>query len=128
VVPSKTAATVSRKQTPSSEHDSVFFLSLKHSIPADLAGRVVFETVSAGSTPVKAIIERAAEEVGQRPHNAGDLIVLGRNSSRISAFTREAAKEGAEARKCLGVVGTEIINSSLRASVIVIQASSSGLE
>jgi hypothetical protein len=124
----KVDATVTRTHTPPGEGDTVFFLSLKNSIPAELAGRVVFETVSAAYTPLKATLDRAAVEVGQRPHNAGDLIVLGRNESRLTAFAREVRKDGAEARKCLGAVGNELVNRSLRASVIVIQAASSGLE
>jgi hypothetical protein len=124
----KADATVTHTQTPPGERDTVFFLSLKNSIPAGLAGRVVFETVSAASRPIKAVLERAGEEVGQHPHNAGDLVILGRNASRLGAFTREAAKDGAEARKCLGAVGNELVISSLRTSVIVVQAQSNEWE
>lgn len=114
--------------TPPGESDNVFFLSIKNSIPAELAGRVVLESVNAGSTPLKATVSRAAEEVGQRPQNAGDLIVLGRNAARLGAFAKEASKSGGDARKCLGTVGNELVNSSMRTSVIVIQAAPSNSE
>ena len=108
------------------QRDAVFFLSLKQSIPAELAGRVLFETV-ATSTPVKDVLERAAEEVGQSPRNAGDLVVLGRNVSHVASFAREGVKDGgSEARKCLGAVGNEVVISSLRASVLVVQGSAEG--
>jgi hypothetical protein len=119
----KPATTVTSLASPPGERDHTFFLSIKNSIPADLAGRVFFESVNAGSTPLKSTLSRAAEEVGQRPQNAGDLIVLGRNAARLGAFTKEAARTGTEAKKCLGVVGNELINASLRASVVVVQAS-----
>jgi len=118
----KLGTMVTRTQTPPTDRDSTFFLSLKNSIPADLAGRVVFETVSTPSTPLKTMLARAGDEVGQNPHNAGDLVVLGRNAGRIASFSRELGKDGAEARKCLGVLGSEVVRSSLRASVIVVQA------
>jgi hypothetical protein len=120
---SKPEAAVTSMATSPEEHDHVFFLSIKNSIPAELAGRVVFESYDAGSSPLKSTLSRAAHEVGQRPQNAGDLIILGRNQSRIGAFAKEAAKTATEAKKCLGVVGNELVNSALRTSVIVVQAS-----
>lgn len=120
---SKQETTVNSVATSPGEHDHTFFLSIKNSIPAELAGRVVFESCDTGSSPLKSTLSRAAHEIGQRPQNAGDLIILGRNQSRISAFAQEAAKTAIEAKKCLGVVGNELVNSALRTSVIVVQAS-----
>ena len=124
----KPEASVTNVAASPSERDHTFFLSIKNSIPADLAGRVVFESVDAASTPLKSTLARAAQEVGQRPQNAGDLIIVGRNTARLGAFSKEAAKTGTEAKKCLGVVGNELVNSSLRTSVIVVQSAPGTME
>ncbi|KAF2427564.1 hypothetical protein EJ08DRAFT_721007 [Tothia fuscella] len=117
--------TVVVEQPPPAERDTIFFASLKNSIPAELAARVLFVTINADSGPVKAAHQRAGEEVGQAPRNAGDLIVLGRNSGRVAAFAKESGRMTAESEKCLGFLGQELVQSNLRASVIVVQAQES---
>jgi hypothetical protein len=118
----KKALAAVTEQPPPAERDAVFFASLKNSIPAELAARVVFLTVSAGSTPVKTLKQRASEEVGQTPRNAGDLIVVGRNFGRSPAFAKEIGGAYGDAEKCLGVLGQELISSGIRTSVMVVQA------
>jgi hypothetical protein len=118
----KKALTAVTEQPPPAERDAVFFASLKNSIPAELAARVVFVTVSAGSTPAKTIKERAGEELGQSPRNAGDLIVVGRNLGRSSAFATELGGTSGDAARCLGVLGQDLISSGIQASVMVVQA------
>jgi hypothetical protein len=113
------------EQPPPAERDTIFFASLKNSIPAELAARVMFVTVNAESAPVKAVHQRAAEEVGQAPRNAGDLVVVGRNVGRVFAFAKETGRGIGEAEKCLGHIGDELVKSSLRASVMVVQAQES---
>jgi hypothetical protein len=109
------------EQAPPAERDVVFFASLKNSIPAELAARVIFVTVSAGSTPLRTVKQRAGEEVGQSPRNAGDLIVVGRNVGRSSAFAKELGGVYGDAERCLGVLGQNLINSGIQASVMVVQ-------
>jgi hypothetical protein len=118
----KKASTAVVEQAPPAERDTVFFASLKNSIPVELAARVVFVTVSAASTPLKAVKQRAGEEVGQSPRNAGDLIVVGRNIGRTSAFAKESGGSNGDAERCLGFLGQELISSGMRASVMVVQA------
>lgn len=120
----KLSTTVTHAQPAPSDRDATFFLSLKNSIPVDLAARVFFETVSAPTTPIQTMLARVGKEVGQNPHNAGDLVVVGRNAARNVSFSQELGKDGAEARKCLGALGDEVVKSSLRTSVLVLQAHS----
>jgi hypothetical protein len=117
----KTLAAVT-EQPPPAERDAVFFASLKNSIPAELAARVVFVTASAGSTPLKVVKQRVSEEVGQSPRNAGDLIVVGRNIGRTAAFANEFGGPFGDAERCLGFLGQDLITSGTRASVMVVQA------
>ncbi|KIW01528.1 uncharacterized protein PV09_07006 [Verruconis gallopava] len=124
----KADASAARTRSPPGEHDATFFLSLKNSIPATLAGRVVFDTVRTGSAPLKAALARAAEEVGQSPRNAGDLVVCGRNASHLDSFAKETARDAGDAKKCLGAVGIELANSAFKSSVIVVQASANGTD
>jgi len=80
--------------TQTAEHDSAFFASLRSSLPADLANRVVFESVSS-SDPIKDALARASIEVGQSPRNAGDLVILGRNvGSGVKLVEVDDAKKG----------------------------------
>jgi len=105
------------------ERDAVFFASLKNSLPAELASRVVFETVQAGMGPLKACLENAAAEVGNAPRNAGDLIIVGRNAARVAAFASEVGGTGNDdASRCLGVIGAEVARRGIKASVVVVQA------
>ena len=105
------------------ERDVVFFASLKNSLPAELASRVVFETVQAEMEPLRACLKRAAVEVGRAPRNAGDLVVVGRNAERVPSFAKEVRGSGDDdASRCLGVIGAEAARSGVRASVVVVQA------
>jgi len=118
-------ATVSAARNPR-EHDAAFFAALRASLPADLASRVVFESV-ASTAPVEDVLERAVTEVGQTPKNAGDLVVLGRNvdrrpvsKKRIEGEDAKAVDSGAVA--ALGVLAERVYQSKVLASVIVVKA------
>lgn len=111
---------------PSREQDATFFASLRASLPAELANRVVFETVTS-TTPVKDVIARASIEVGQSPKNAGDLIVLGRNIARNSALSVDAADEirsASSASSTLGVLAEKVWDGKLGTSVLVVKSAS----
>lgn len=117
---------VKESDAPPNERDVVFFASLKNSLPAELASRIVFETVQAEMEPLKACLERAAIEVGRTPRNAGDLVIVGRNAARVASFAKEVRRTGDDdVLKCLGVVGAESARSGLKASVVVVQAGES---
>jgi hypothetical protein len=112
--------------TTPAERDSVFFSSLKASIPVSMAARVIFETVNAGTTPLKSVLERAGREVGQAPRNAGDLVVVGRNAAWVSTFAKETKAGVSDSSKCLGVVGKEVVSGGIGGSVLVVQAHGGG--
>ncbi|QDS69173.1 hypothetical protein FKW77_010566 [Venturia effusa] len=116
---------VASSTTPA-ERDTTFFSSLKASIPVALAARVVFETVHVGSKPLESVLARAGREVGQAPKNAGDLVVVGRNTAWVDSFAREAQASVSESSRCLGVVGKEVASGGLGGSVLVVQAQSCG--
>lgn len=126
--PSKAGETVVTTTTPSTrEQDSAFFASLRASLPAELANRVVFETVTS-EQPVKDVVARASIEVGQSPKNAGDLVVLGRNIGRNTALGAENPDEirsASSASSTLGLLAEKVWESKLGASVLVVKAGAS---
>lgn len=107
--------------THTRDADSTFFASLSSSLPAELANRVVLETISSTS-PVKDVIARAGIEVGQTPKNGGDLIVLGRNIGRKIAETGDEIKSSHTASTTLGVLAEKVWEAKLGASVLVVKA------
>ncbi|KAF2735140.1 K(+)/H(+) antiporter-like protein 1 [Polyplosphaeria fusca] len=109
------------------ERDAAFFASLRASLPAELASRVVFQTAHS-SNPAKDVIAHAGTEVGQAPRNAGDLIVLGRNVGRRAAGTEDDADEirpvnsNSGAAGTLGALAHQVWAAKLGASVLVVKA------
>jgi hypothetical protein len=113
---------VSGTSSPSPQED-VAFSSLMASLPAEMAARVVFETVVSGS-PVNDVLARARLEVGQAPKNAGDLVVLGRNIARNVALGRDDGDEirnAASAAGTLGVLAEKVWEGKVGASVLVVR-------
>ncbi|TVY64357.1 K(+)/H(+) antiporter [Lachnellula suecica] len=108
--------------------DSALVHTLRDSLPAGLINRVVFVDV-ATTTPISDCLSNARLEVGQSPHNAGDLIVVGRGRhTRIAHHEHASSSSNHEMRRTLGVVGEAIISSGISGSVLVIQAGGRGLE
>ncbi|PNS16236.1 hypothetical protein CAC42_6343 [Sphaceloma murrayae] len=97
---------------PSREKDAAFFAALSRSLPAELVGRVVFETV-AGENPVHSAVERARTEVGGNMRNGGDLIVLARNKGW---FGRDGTSV------TLGTAAGKIVDAGIKGSLMVVQA------
>jgi hypothetical protein len=122
-----TVVDTTTSSTTPAERDATFFTSLKASIPVSMAARVVFDTVNAGATPLKSVLARAGQEVGQAPRNAGDLVVVGRNAAWVSSFAQEAKAGVSESSKCLGVIGKEVASGGIGGSVLVVQAHGGGL-
>lgn len=92
---------------------AVFFAAMQRSIPADMAGRIVFDSVTS-TTPLQDALTRAQAEVAQNPKNGGDIIVTGRH---IGQF-----KQGATSSDCLGAATDMFASSGIRASLLVVQA------
>jgi hypothetical protein len=120
-------ASLSSGTTPPTtrEQDAAFFASLRASLPADLANRVVFETVTS-TAPVADVIARASIEIGQSPRNAGDLIVLGRNVTMNAALdgsgNTDEIRSSSGAAQTLGVLAERVWEGKLGASVLIVKA------
>ncbi|KAK2757581.1 K(+)/H(+) antiporter [Arachnomyces sp. PD_36] len=131
---SRDAASSAQLHGKEKEGNTAFFHSIRDSLPETLGSRVIFltQTVSGGDDsdsidPVAAAVESARGEVGRTRGNAGDLVVVGRNSmGRVSDSAHEGAEGevGIEARRSFGVVGEAMVRKAngIRASVLVIQA------
>lgn len=123
ISPTKTTAHQTTTSTPSTDQDAAFFASLRASLPADLANRVIFESVTSAD-PIKDAVARASVEVGQSPRNAGDLVVLGRNIGR--RFNKDGASDDIwsvqSAGSTLGVLAERVWNAKMGASVLVVKA------
>ncbi|KAF2007288.1 K(+)/H(+) antiporter-like protein 1 [Amniculicola lignicola CBS 123094] len=105
------------------EQDATFFASLRASLPAELSNRVVFESVSS-TQPVRDVLARAGNEVGQSPRNAGDLIVLGRNMGMKGLENTDSKQEiqsSAGAAGTLGALAEVVWEKKLGASVLVVR-------
>ncbi|KAK4634457.1 K(+)/H(+) antiporter 1 [Fulvia fulva] len=98
---------------------ATLFASIQRSIPANIAPRVVFESVHSTS-PLEDALSKAQGEVSQNPKNGGDIVVVGRH---IDHFRRTGS-----APDCLGAAADTFAASGIRASLLVVQAKGTGLE
>lgn len=131
--PGDAASSVQEKEKEK-ESNTVFFNSMRDSLPETLASRVIFltQTLTVGEAsgavdPVAAAVDFARGEVGRSRSNAGDLVVVGRNSLGQLAGAGSGAAEdelGGEAKRSFGVVGEAMVSKAngIRASVLVVQA------
>lgn len=99
--------------TETRDSHASFFAAIQKSLPAELASRVMLDTVQS-STPLDDAIARAQIEVSQNPKNAGDLVVLGRNAVSIQEQTIGSG--------CLGTLAERFLDAGFAASVLVLQA------
>lgn len=106
---------VLQESTELQEKDSSFFESLQRSLPAELASRVILDSVQT-TKPVDDAIARAEIEVAQNPKNAGDLIVLGRRATSLFGSS--------SANGSLGAAADHFNERGLKASILVVQARS----
>jgi hypothetical protein len=118
----KAFSTVSETSQPTGGSSAAFFSMMQKSLTGEVSSRVHFETAKnrhAGN-PVQDALGKAQEEVGQNPKNGGDIIVVGRNSHLFVANTA--------ASDCLGATADTMASSGIRASLLVVQARTRGLE
>ncbi|KAL2131721.1 hypothetical protein VTI74DRAFT_4712 [Chaetomium olivicolor] len=125
--PDPKAANVAEQE----ESDAVFFDTLESSLPSSLSSRVVFsETTLSSSSPATALTEillLVQKTVGQRPKNAGDVVVLGRKNERFGDGNAEAGGSGSvDLRKTVGAVAEQLVNTGVKASILVVQAGGQG--
>ena len=96
--------------------DDALFTTLQKSISADMATRVIFDTVRNSKNPIQDALSKAQEEVAQNPKNGGDIIVVGRH---IDHFRQNNSGSSSE---CLGTAADTLAGSGIRASLLVVQA------
>lgn len=94
------------------DSDAAFFATMRNSLPAELADRVVFESTAVASC-LEAVVERAKTEMGQNPKNGGDIVILGRG---------EMGDAPGSGTGCLGVGAERVLAAGLRASLLVVLA------
>ena len=121
----KTSFNTTTKSLELLRGEGAFFQTMRDSLPASAASRVVFETCTT-SDPIEGTLARASTEVGRNPMNSRDLVVLGRNwelSSRLTSGTSLFSPTlGSEAQRALGVLADGVVKNGLDASLIVIKA------
>lgn len=144
------------------QQDAVFFATMQASLPSDLSARVVFSEVElSAAVPASSlpeIVVLAQKTVGQRPKNAGDVVVVGRRNARFGdalaaavAGASSSAADGqdvgtgagagasgsvsasagagsADLRKTIGAVAEQLVTVGVKASILVVQAGGKGLE
>ena len=98
-------------------NSEAFFHSIADSLPAEMQSRVVFDSVDATNIADECI-ERAKAEVGLQSKNAGDLVILGRDHR---GYEGSDASKG-ELDRSLSPLSKAMINSNVKASILVIQA------
>ncbi|RYP81335.1 hypothetical protein DL770_005926 [Monosporascus sp. CRB-9-2] len=117
--------------TETTAEDSSLLATMRSSLPTELSRRVSFtETTVTTKSVVSQVVEFAKAAVGQNPRNAGDIVIVGRRHPKLPMESQLAnqANTEAEIQRTIGVLADRIVHESLKASVLVIQAASRGLE
>ncbi|KAK4549997.1 hypothetical protein LTR36_002964 [Oleoguttula mirabilis] len=100
-----------RVSTSGDETDEQFFVTLQRTLPEDLRSRLTFRTIISYD-PVQDAVANAQAEVGQKPGNGGDIIMVGRNIDMVET----------QGSSCLGLVADVMLERDVKASMVVIQA------
>ena len=116
VVP-QAAPTTNLQRTFSNEDDAALFVTMQRSLNSAIESRVLFDTAPATSSPHRDALARAQTEIGQNPKNGGDIIIVGRNTEFGQADVNSS---------CLGWAAETMLESNMRASLLVVQAKGSG--
>lgn len=119
VIPKTPTSPTNLQRVFSHEDDAAFFVTMQRSLGSEIESRVLFETATETSSPVEDALARAQAEIGQNPRNGGDTIVVGRNAE-FGSVERSSS--------CLGVAANTVLHSTIKASVLVVQAKSSGAQ
>lgn len=111
--------------------DLVFLSSLQISLSPDLASRVVFseEHMTSQASALGEIVVLAQKTVGQRPKNAGDVVVLGRRNARFGGELVEGGSSSSlDLKRTIGPVAEKLVVAAVKASILVVQAGGRGLD
>jgi len=109
----------------SDAEDEYFAFASKH-LPAQVASRVKFESVSA-TTTIEEILEHASSEfqTESREANWYNLFVVGRRAEAKPAEGKVSHMVVQEIRECLGVAAGHFIASEMKADMLVVQSRAS---
>lgn len=109
-----------------SSRDLELLSQLRSTLPQELVGRVTIKeiNVSRGTAAAEAV-SLAKTHVGLFPKNSGDIVVIGRSHRDLGDHTDEVG--GSELRKTIGIVADQLIESGVKASLLVIKAGGAGL-
>lgn len=109
-----------------SSRDLELLSQLRSTLPQELVGRVTIKeiNVSRGTAAAEAV-SLARTHVGLFPKNSGDIVVIGRSHRDLGDHTDEAG--GSELKKTIGVVAEQLIESGVKASLLIIKAGGAGL-
>ena len=119
------------------QENAVFFATMQASLPADLSSRVVFSDadISSPASALSEIVVLAQKTVGQRPKNAGDVVVLGRGNVRFAdvlvaegGVGGNASSSTPDLKRTVGAVAEQLVTMGVKASILVVQAGGKGLE
>ncbi|KAL1963543.1 hypothetical protein VTN77DRAFT_8124 [Rasamsonia byssochlamydoides] len=112
------------------ESDTVFFASIRDSLPNELSSRVVFRrvglsTTDGAATAVSLAVSTAQEETWHAGSDVSQIVVVGRRSVGGEWTVSNPNDEGGlDTRTALGVVGEALARrgNGIKASVLVLQA------
>lgn len=109
-----------------STQDAELLSQLQSALPRELIGRVTITeiNVTRGAAVAEAI-SQARKHVGLFPKNSGDVVVVGRSHRDLGDYITEVG--GSELKKTIGVVAEQLIESGVKASLLVIKAGGAGL-
>lgn len=128
----KYAAEEDKTTRQSDQQDETFFAALQTSLSPDLASRVVVGEahVTSPASALAEIVVLAQQTVGQRPKNAGDVVVLGRRNARLGGALVEGSGSSSslDLKRTVGPVAEQLVNSGLKASILVVQAGGRGVD
>lgn len=108
------------------ESDITFFNTMRDSLPDALTSRVIFKRITPQNPspdPVTLAITTVQDEITQSPHQAGNMVVVGRRNNRVDETpAREDVGENNVAL-ALGAIGQGMVRSEARVgNVLVLQA------
>ncbi len=106
--------------------DLALLSSLQTSFATELAGRASLTEVHASSptTALSEALSLAKASVGINANNAGDIVVVGRQHTRLGDLPPETGV--AEFKRTMGAAADQIISAAVKASLLVIHAGERG--
>ena len=112
-------------------HTATIFQSIQETLPEGLSERILFESISISSeSSIEPVLAKARLEVGQNPKNAGDLVVLGRNTNDSILQIGNSGYGNSDVSKTLGTTTGAFLAASERisASFLIIGATEGKVE